>query len=988
MLNICKASAGSGKTHKLTGEYLKMLFGGEYYKYKSILAVTFTNKATAEMKDRILKELYRLSHEGAESAFMKDICSLDKYAVLPEPQREAKVRETAGVILSVILNDYSRFNVSTIDKFFQKVLRAFASETGHFYSYNVNIDDPMILGVAIDELMNTLDDDRRLLDWLIRMSLKSVENGKNWDAVPALENLGSELFKEPFKLAVLQVGSDFLSRENISISEEAVNRIISDAGAKAKSLGERAEAVMRQHGVDYGDFKGASKSPQRFFMKLKKGIVEMPAKTFRKLADGDMSAWVKSKSPKESAVVAAYNAGLRDIVEQVCDDAWIVDYLTAVEIYANITTMGILSDLQEEIRKYCHKNNVVMLSETTKFLSEIIDGSDTPFVYEKVGVRTDNYLLDEFQDTSRMQWDNFLPLVKESVDSGSESLIVGDVKQSIYRWRGSDWKLLNSDIVMDFPDSVSETLEYNWRSSAEVVNFNNGLFGYIAENMPDNELVGQIYKDAAQKLPEGKQASAGHVRVEFFECGDYNEYLKLYSSGQYNARVLENVRTLLSNGYRPCDIAFIVRTNKQGTQISDLLLSHGYKVVTDDALLISASREVRRLVEVLRSPDFASSNLEISIYHQAENALRETYPDGVSDSAAVNAFLDCINEFTASNGNSMRGFLHWWDNQGVEKHISVPQGTDSINVITIHKSKGLEFPAVILPYFEGMLGMGSDGYLWCKSPSERYGVLPYYPIGVREELENTLFAQDYKRELAYSQVDTVNVSYVALTRAERELIILSRFRETRRGSVIEMLHSMVEDKIVDGVYECGEWTISNPLGKEERQGAESMESVPSVAIGDRLKLSLRGEEFLSADSARRRGIVLHDILSNVSVASDLDGAIAAAVDSGTISRSEQPAVAKLLGERLVSVEGRHWFDGTYQLINETPILTPDGEDYRPDRVMVSAAGEAVVVDYKFGRKHSAGYISQVRNYMSLLSRMGYAPVYGYLWYQDDIQQVE
>ncbi len=987
MLNICKASAGSGKTHKLTGEYLKMLFSGEYFKYKSILAVTFTNKATTEMKERILKELNKLAHEGSNSAFMKDICALEKFEKLPALQREPKVRETARVILSTILNDYSRFNISTIDKFFQKVLRAFASETGHFYSYNVNIDDSAILDVAIDELMNTLDDDPKLLEWLIRMSLKSVEEGKNWNSAFSLESLGSELFKEPFKLAVLQVGAEFLSRENIKASEDAVNQIMQDAKTKARELGERAEAIMSGYDIQYEDFKGVSRAPQVFFKKLKNGIVQMPTSSFRKLADGDISAWVTAKSPKAGAIEAAYAAGLRDIVDQVCEDSWIVDYLTAVEISRNITTMGILSDLQAAIRKYCHKNNIVMLSETTKFLSEIIDGSDTPFVYEKVGVRTENYLLDEFQDTSRMQWDNFLPLVRESEDSGSESLIVGDVKQSIYRWRGSDWKLLNSDIVSDFPRAVQESLEYNWRSSAEVVDFNNGLFRYIAENMPDNELVGQIYAGTEQKLPEGRAAVSGHVRVEFFEKENYNEYMQIYSSEEYNCRILENVNTLILNGYRPCDIAFIVRTNNQGTQISDLLLANGYNVVTDDALLISASGEVRRLVEVLRSSDFAMSSLEISIYHQAESALRELYPEGVTDPAAVNAFLDCVNEYTASEGNSMRGFLQWWDNQGVEKHISVPQGADSINVITVHKSKGLEFPAVILPYFEGSLGMGGDGYLWCKSPSDKYGVLPYYPINIREALENTLFADEYCREVAYSQVDTVNVSYVALTRAERELIVLSRLRTSKRGSVIELLHSFVKDQVVDGVYESGQWTAYIPEEKEEMKGGDAMGSVPSVAIGDRLKLSLRGEEFLSADSARRRGIVLHDILSNVNIASDLDEAITSAVDSGVISKSEQTAVEKLLRERLSSVEDRHWFDGTFRLINETPILTPEGENYRPDRIMISATGEAIVVDYKFGQKHSSEYVWQVKNYMSLLSRMGYAKVSGFIWYQDDIQKV-
>ncbi len=998
MLNICKASAGSGKTHKLTGDYLKILFSGDYYKYKSILAVTFTNKATAEMKERILKELYRLSKPGMKSAFLSDLCALDRFAYIADAvQRENKVREVASIMLSAILNDYSRFNISTIDKFFQKVLRAFAAESGHFYSYNVNLDDKGVLTAAVDELMNHLDQDEQLLDWLIHISLLFIEEGKAWNSEPSLLKLGEELFEESFKMAVLDKGEGFLTRESIQQSEAVVKEIIQKGQEKAKRTGSEAIAIMQRFGLEAADFKGGdSKSQLKYFHILSEGILKPLTPTFRNLAK-DEKNWYAAKSPKISEIKAAREAGLQDLVNDLCEGDWLTEYFTAVEIYQNLTVMGILSDLQNEIRKYCHKNNIVMLSETTKFLSEIIDGSDTPFIYEKVGVRTDNYLLDEFQDTSRMQWDNFMPLVKDSVDSGCNSLIVGDVKQSIYRWRGSDWRLLNSGISADFPHSQTETLKYNWRSSEEVVRFNNGFFTFLSGNMPENELIPPIYKDVAQELPKKDATCDGHVRVEFFEGDD-----SVFDTDGYNARILETVQTLLSNGYRPCDIAFIVRTNAEGSALSKLLISKGYSIVTEDSLRISASPEVGKIVDILRGGSFKAASEDISIYNQCESVLRELFPEGCTASAAINAFLDCVNEFVSSTGNSLRAFLEWWDSEGVKRNISAPEGEQSIRIITIHKSKGLEFPAVILPFFEGSFSMkNNDGYLWCKAPSKGYfGDLPYFPIAIHSALTDTYFADEYNAEVAYNEVDTVNVAYVAMTRAEKELIILTCYKKPNKksgtdksvGSVAKLLYAFLEDRLADNVYESGSWTVQETKpGVSSEESADSpeikMSEVVSVPIGDRLKLALRGEEFLSADSARRRGIVLHDILSGVEVTSNLEAAVLSAVDTGTISPAEKAAVEKMLEEMIASVADRHWFDGTYRLLNETPIITPEGENYIPDRLMFSG-DEVIVVDYKFGHKHTSTYISQVRGYMSLLSQMGYSSVKGYLWYQEGIEEVK
>ena len=995
MLEICKASAGSGKTHKLTGEYLRMLFGGGIDRYKSILAVTFTNKATGEMKQRVLEELHRIA-SGEKSPFVRDLMKTGRFrdmaadGTAPEAVEKA-VRSHASALLSAILNDYSLFNISTIDRFFQQVLRAFAIETGHFSSYNVEINDDSILALAVDELMSSIDDNEELLQWLIDLSIEAVENGRDWNSVPQLLRLGSELFKEPFKLAVRGAGVELAGRASIAECAEAMRRIVKDFREESRRMADDASSIMARYDLTPSDFKGGSRSFMNYFDKLRSGRFEAPSATFAGMAEKEPDKWCASSAKKRIPdITSACHAGLKDLVCKASDPERLRNYFTALEIQRNLSVAGILSDIEVQVREYCRRNNLVLLSDTPRFLSDIIDGSDTPFIYERVGSRLDNYLLDEFQDTSRMQWDNFEPLLRDSVDAGHSCLIVGDVKQSIYRWRGSDWRLLDTEIASRFDPRklLSGTLAYNWRSSSEVVSFNNSFFGALG-NLTGDELIGRIYSDAVQQIPEGSSRPAGHIKVTFTEGNN-----AVMTEEAYLGRILESVRTLLEHGYRPGDIAFLVRTRAEGAAISDLLITEGYSIMTEDSLRISSSVAVRRAVDRLR--EMASGKetpSDKSLYNICERLLRSR-PEGQEDggSAFINAFLDCVLEYIGTEGSDITGFLRWWDSEGADRSVSAPEGRDALRVITIHKSKGLEFKAVIIPYLQ--IPFASKGnsvkYIWCGSSVPPFDMLPVYPLECRSALEKTVFAGDYRREMLLSAVDAVNVAYVAFTRAVQELLVFALVRPSKDGStppssVSNILYNHLNGRLADGVYEEGEWTV--PFYKKGEDGGvsgEEMDHVPSVPLRDRLRLSLSGEEFFSRDSRRMRGIVLHEILSVVETDSDLEGAVRDAVLSGHLSRKEEPRVLEQLSSMLLSVSGRHWFDGTYTLMNETPILSPGGDSYRPDRMMFSRDGQkAVVVDYKFGRRRDGEYRRQVRGYMDLLGQMGYREVEGWLWYGED-----
>lgn len=1015
-LQICKASAGSGKTHKLTGEYLQMLFNGGSDAYKHILAVTFTNKATAEMKQRILKELKHLADKPQDSPYYSDILSCVKSH---SPQ---EVQTIAQNHLIAILNDYSYFNISTIDKFFQRVLRAFAMEMGHFASYEVLLDSDAVMQFVVDEMMASIDSDAKLFDWLLDMSYESIKNGENWDTVPKLLKLGKELFSEKYRLAVNAAGGQVLKRSDINNAEQKMRKIEEDRKRILVKAGKDALAVMGRYGLQSDDFSGKTKSHAKQFDRLAEGEIRHPTNTFLKAVDKGVEKWFIKKSPKEAAIREAYADGLEDVAKIVADVKLYDEYFTAVEIRRNLTAMGVFSDLEDGIRDYCRKYNVVLISQTVNFLTQIIDGSDTPFIYEKIGGRLSDYLLDEFQDTSTMQWSSFKPLVKESVDGGNSALIVGDVKQSIYRWRSSDWSLLDGKVEHDvaFAHKTDvENLEYNWRSSKEVVEFNNGFFSELGELLSDKnpaaaQSVADIYKDAAQKIPAKNNVNAGHVYVRFFEeksdgknSNGSEDNDKVYSSDEYFTELVGQIERLLSSGYRQKDIALLVRTNNEAAVLAEFLISKGYSIITEEALKLQNSSLINKIVNTIKLHDDPDSkslfetlddvlegfDRSLPLYDLCEEMIRLSADNSDGETAYTVAFLDAVTQFISLYGSDITAFLGWWETEGSQKPVVMPDGQDALHVMTIHKSKGLEFPAVIIPQMSFKFDVGGKGqtnYFWCRTDDPVFNSLPYYPLELRKDLEKTVFGKDYKQEQVDTIIDVCNVTYVALTRAEKELIIFSKYkvnakREISISDMPRVLYNYLKDKMVDGIFESGQPTSYTPkqVSVSAAEAELHVSELPSLEIGERLSLSLSGGDFFSSgdETMRRKGIVLHDIMADVETAGDLSSAVMSAVETGKLSADAVDEVRSALESMIGAAKEYHWFDGTYELLLETPIITPEGDTYRPDRIMIdSSENKAIVVDYKFGQKHESSHKSQVDNYAKLLRNMGMEEVEAYLWY--------
>lgn len=1069
MLTVYRASAGAGKTHKLTGEYLKLLFTHPSA-YRRILAVTFTNKATDEMKSRIVEELFLLA-SGQKSSFVKSLANTRKLT-------EEGVRAEAKRVLVRILHDYAAFNISTIDRFFQQTMRAFTREIGLQGGYGIEMDQTLVLTEAVDNLLADLEkpENKELLNWLLRFAEDKVENGGEWNLRREIMALGQEIFKENYKALSTDVAKDLEDKQALERYKEELVKIVRSVEIEAKKLGEKGLAVMDQYGLQPSDFKGGSRSAMFFFQKLANGEMKEPTATFCSFADNPEGCYTKTTPAATQQIIAcAMDDGLNDCIKAVLAlFADLTAYYTAKEITRYYYTLGILTDIAKQIAAYREEKNILLIADTTELLHKIIAGSDTPFIYEKTGTRIDHYMIDEFQDTSKMQWDNFRPLLSESLSQAYDNLIVGDVKQSIYRFRNSDWTLLDSQVQQDFSPSEleEETLKENWRSCRHIVDFNNVFFTASPALLQDqyNEQVEssalseaeraeftsricRAYAESEQLIPDSHATQAGHVRISFLPQDADNDWKEDALS-----QLPETLENLQSKGYRLKDIAILVRTNLEGAAVAEMLLDYKeahadspykYDIISDDALFVNSSPAVRFIIAILRhlknredrtnrqlalfaylalQDNFAQTLSSFpeetekalhqlarrSLYEMAEGIYRlfaETFPD--NEQVFVQAFLDLVLDFSQKENADIGRFLKWWDDAGYRKTITTPNEQDAIRIMTIHKSKGLGFKAVIIPFGDWEIDHKptKSVILWCHPTVSPFNQLHLVPVRYGQILANTHFAKDYFKEKLHAFIDNLNTLYVAFTRAKEELIVFAPRPKkvdetgsglTRAGSISELLwmgmynaSSVATNTGIDlstafqpeeGFFELGSWYSTTQKDAQSDFSELPSGKFHSVSSQDRLHLRLRGKNLTFDDEQRKRGAVMHDLLSLIQTVADISPAVDSALIAGIITQAEATDLKKRLDDYLTKPEVSEWYNGTFQVLNETDILFGKGYAKRPDRVMF-CNGEVIVIDYKFGEKEEKKYHKQVKEYVDLIRQIGYKQVQGYVWYME-LQKLE
>ena len=1037
MIKILKASAGSGKTFNLAKEYISLLLeSGDPYAYRHILAVTFTNKATDEMKLRILKELDILASSPESSRYLKDL--VEKTGNGP-----GMISEQAGTLLYNILNDYGAFSVSTIDRFFQRTLKAFSREIGQFSSYQVELDKDSLVRESVDRILDSLtEDNKQLLSWLTDSVKEQLQLRGRFSLDRELYDAAIALKNDEHRETVEQFGvneDETLSKEGLSALRKGCESVIGSFTSEVRAAAGEINAVLNEASVGPEDFQRGFMKAVLPYLDLNQGAaVERPKDTFFTRA-ADSGAWfAKTKAKALLPRVVGRLEGPLEKFRHLFGKPFDV-YSTAMMLKSQIYSLGLAREINESFDALMKEKNVMSLDDSNTILKGIIAGSDTPFIYEKIGVRFDHFLLDEFQDTSEIQWENFQPLLADSDAEGHENLIVGDVKQSIYRWRNSDWNLLDAELKRQFPQAVEDSLLSNWRSTANVVKFNNDFYCYAAgclDAMTGGTDVSGIYSDVRQEICSTDNAP-GNVDVVFCEKSED-------SDSQMDA-VMDEIGRLRKAGAAPTDIGILVRTNVAGASIASALLEAGIPVISDDSLNVKASPAVRRLTALLsyaNNPDdrlnsFLASSLGIdppeeyhSLVDLCEYFIRSMKKSLGTDFGGevpyLQAFMDVVQDWSQLNGNSLPEFIAYWDT--VDPKISSPDDADAVRIMTIHKSKGLSFPYVIFPYSEAVKVYKADSH-WCRPDVEGTALEDVargvYRVSLSSSVEHSLFAGDYRNERLMQMVDAINAYYVATTRAEKGMTIISAMPSKKCCDAVapgaanaftdmsQILYwyarlssgenALTEippgDETGDGEprrYMSVRYRLGIPyefhhqqhsvVSDAEKSGYPSFPLNPESVPDGRLKFSTEAGDFFSSDgqtgieaSGRLRGIVLHDILSSVIVPDDLEGALEDSFASGSIDLDEMGRIRELLSARIGSAVERGWFPLRRECVrNETSIIGSDGETHRPDRVIVDG-DRVVVVDYKFGRP-SGKYLDQIRGYAQLYRDMGYSDVSASLWY--------
>lgn len=1047
MLSIYKASAGSGKTFTLTLEYFKIIFEMPT-EYRNILAVTFTNKATEEMKSRIINELYKLA-DGQDTDYGKILChELNMNA--PALQNRAKL------LLSLLLHDYGRLAVTTIDKFFQRIIKSFIHELGIFPGYNVELDNEFVLLKAVDKVMEQIKDNADLRNWIYELLNDSIEEGKSWSVKNKIADLGQELFRENYMLFNQQVLDKFSDKHFLKAYRKFLDLQIKSFEDELQLTAKQAVDLIDQNGLNIDSFKKGKSGCVGWFYKLSAGNFDQPTPTTRKGAEFE-DTWIAQKSP-DRANIENILPDLMSLLQRALAyyDTHSRKYLSAIQLIGNLYQLGILNDLYQEVRSYCNAKGLMLLSDTTHILNKLISNNDTSFLFEKCGNYYKYIMIDEFQDTSAMQWKNFRPLIVNSLSENCKAMIVGDVKQSIYRWRNGEWSLLAYEVEQQFKNLGMQNvyLSNNWRSAKEIVEFNNEFFEAASNLLARNyrQEVGEederalVIQEAYKSLRQTpRKQKCGYVDILYSP-----EKKEEDSEATIIADVINVIGNIRERGGRLKDIVILVRNGKEGASIAEYLMEYNktadtpVSFISNDSLYVWSSPYVQFIVAVLRYivepfdlvnkaqiiyfyKTFVQHDSNVSL-HEIFNSSSETdiftflettfnpsaesvmsyslfetietiiehfnLQDKEEEIPYLIALQDIIYEYEANNSNSITLFLEWWEKEQGKRVLSTSEEVDAVRILTIHKSKGLEFEYVILPFCSWELdGVRPIRRIWCKNNEQDFNQLEYAPLNYSSKLIDTSYREDYMDEHLKAYIDNLNLLYVALTRPKVELYIRPYSPKVNKDGSISLsdigafMYLVLEDMGVEiascGKYVLGEQKILGNKSNAEEIRSFSLQKYPVWQSADRINVKYLYRDYTAPEesglSAINEGKLLHEMFKTICNITDVEQAVAQAYLNGLIRNEEKDEYITKIQDYLKIPQASEWFHPKNKIINERDILFPGGNKARPDRI-VERNDKVIVIDYKFGQSEEIKYIKQVRFYCKTLREMGYPQVEGYIWY--------
>lgn len=1065
-LRIYKASAGSGKTFTLAVEYITLLIINPM-EYQHILAVTFTNKATAEMKHRILSTLYGIAHGLKEAedyieAIMENITTRqslppyqeEPYKTILAGMNHERMRQQAQEALSNIVHDYSRFHIETIDSFFQSIVHELANELELPGKMQVELDETEVLEEAISQIIENLHEESNELHTIIDFIEEKIRENRTWQVEKTVQEFGHNIFKENYLIHGEEIRKKITNPSVIFHYRQLINTGLAEKKEVLTMLGRK---LMKQYEDGGMTEKDGTTAIVKFLQKVcdndvkepqgaNKGTFSDSIRTYTTHVD----KWFKKSSRQRENLQPIVEGTLMPMLKKLfaAHDSYVSHLHTVKAIGQHLYSLMLLNKISQTIKTLNEEAHRFLLSETSNFLRNVMNHQDIPFIYEKTGATIKHIMIDEFQDTSTLQWGNFRPLIQNCLAMGGSCLIVGDVKQSIYRFRNSDWKILNN---LEYDKELKNYMElipatYNFRSSRHVVEFNNQLFHRAIELLKaDCPALLTAYGDVVQK--PRKEQQTGFIRVEdinyhAFDPEHLPEVWEKETPETYDEatlkRLLLSVKELVDNGVNPNDITILVRRNKEVPQISDYFNTHqevlNVKVVSDDAFRLDASPAVNLIIAALRLLADPNNTLHLAALTHLANEIPPAFDEQKRSlmrfeplaelveeiyqifqlnhlplqDAYLFFFNDVVEQFCDDHSADLDSFLQAWDDGLCEK--TIPGGTaDGVRIMTMHKSKGLEFHSVIIPFCSWSIKPSAQNVMWCIPQNEPYDQMPLLPISVSQATDDSIFAEDRHDEELRTLVDNINVLYVAFTRAKHNLIILTGNKlkenkpqngqkvnaqqvddeETKQDSndkidsaqtfLVKSMPQWMQQSDIEGcitMYQYGtivptivekyreeklEEKEKNVLKEENAPLPAHFTSYPSIAT---FRQSYESELFIEANSSnvhvqqhvhRTRlislGNLYHNIFQHIHTIEDVPHVIRLLESKGCFgtlleAKEAQKTVTELLEE--ISVTQPEWFSPEWHILNERSILFQEEQTpatERPDRVVVNGT-HAILIDYK------------------------------------------
>ena len=1099
-LTVYRASAGSGKTFTLAVEYISLLVK-DPENYQHILAVTFTNKATQEMKMRILSQLYGIANslQSSQQYFNK----VKEKTNMPD----AVIRNNARAALTLLIHRYNNFRILTIDAFFQQVLRNLAHELGQTANLRVDLNNEEITEKAVDQMIESLEKGQPVLQWISTYINNSIEDDNGWNIIGKIKTFGTNIFKDFYKAHEANLKEQLSNADDFKVYETTLRKRRNDI---RKTFNSKARSILNE-------IKNANLDiPSNYRSGLYKYLTDsaIAPLTNKPLKAGVLKAnespqnWTSSKCAKadkqqiQTLAAEVLSAQLSELIAYN-NDNW-NEFQSIQLTLSHLSELRLLHAIADAVDNLTKDTNRFMLSNTQALLKELIADSDTPFIFERIGARLKHVMIDEFQDTSTIQWQNFQVLLANCMAQElSQNLIVGDIKQSVYRWRQGDWGILNN-IEKSFAHQKIrlETLDYNYRSEKRIIDFNNAFWEQCVANTAKEvaqddaekaEIVQKAYEDVAQKTH--KTTENGFVKISLYPSKSMKEAVL--------EELIETIKELFNNGYggkNQSKIAILVRSKSNIQDIVNALLQsfgNEINIVSDEAFRLDASLSVNIIVsamhllthpddvltrgklvklynqEVLKKP-LTDTDLLVSINEsnnidtknidkkerrklateqQMAKLNSQLPPEYVANrelllglpivdlvdklfmlfgldqlegqSSYICTLYDTLNDFLKDHTADIDDFINEWENSLSSKTIQSDE-IEGIRIMTIHKSKGLEFDNVIIPFCNWE--MEKKGTLWCETKNKPapYNKLPLLPIDFsRDKLIGTVFEDDYKEEHFQNIVDNLNLLYVAFTRASKNLFVfglrqgkttldniakgtppgnrsyaielaLRQVSEQLQGSLLSFPDDIGSEihfeygTLVPETHEKEHAVADNPFLIKPDKHIVSIATYPQAATFKQSNKSIefvKGEDVDPSDRTRyiKIGNVLHQLFSTIYTTADIPARLNELEQQGIIYNDEitSAQLRTRIEDAITNPQVQEWFSKRWQLYNECTILeynkdTNEMEEHRPDRVMTDGK-EFVVVDFKFGKEREE-YKKQVQQYMEILIRMGHKKVSGYLWY--------